>query len=529
MSFENLKTYFDSRQFPTDAAFEYDLCIIGSGPAGISIAREFSNTNTRVVVLESGGLWFEEDINDLNTLTATGHYYPEKGTRLRMFGGTANHWGGHCAPMTPSSFEKRDWIAYSGWPFGIGELNPYYARAHDIIEIGPYDYRCEPTAERLGMKLLPFDPNIVQTQMSRYHSQNFGPRYAKELDKAEDVSVFLYATVTSINLDEHKRFVSDVEVRTLAGNRFDVRAKIFVLATGGIENARILLLSNRDMAHGLGNQNDLVGRFFMDHIAYESGFIVPFDQDPGSVKFYADENYLEEDYDVRGNLVLSDRCLRELQIPEYRVEMEIGYSRKYLPSTRSAANFESFLETFRFEFLSLRDLMNVASDVSSPLEYLMGDKGAPLIYGFANNCEQCPNPASRVRLSEKKDAFGQNMTELNWQLCELDIEGIRKAQRVIAREVGRTGIGRMNIFMSGTSGEMPAAIRGIKHHMGTTRMHADPKQGVVDADCRIHGIENIFVAGSSVFPSGGYPNPTLTLTALAVRLADHLKIKFAGL
>jgi choline dehydrogenase-like flavoprotein len=159
----------------------------------------------------------------------------------------------------------------------------------------------------------------------------------------------------------------------------------------------------------------------------------------------------------------------------------------------------------------------------------MGDKGAPLNYGFANHCEQCPNPASRVRLSEKKDAFGQNMTELDWRLCELDIDGIRKAQRVIAREVGRAGIGRMNIFMSEAGEDIPAAIRGVKHHMGTTRMHADPKQGVVDADCRIHGIENIFVAGSSVFPSGGYPNPTLTLTALAVRLADHLKIKFAGL
>lgn len=523
MSFENLKTFFDSRQFPADTVFDYDICIIGSGPAGISIAREFVNSDARVLILESGGLWLEEDIEALNTLVVTGHTYPETGSRLRLFGGTANHWGGHCAPMTKEGLRKRDWIEYSGWPIGIDELNPYYARAHKVIEIGPFDYRCPPTAERLGLNLLPLDPRMVKSQLSRYHAQNFGPRYAEELDEAPNITVFLYATVMSINLDEHKRFVSDVEVRTLAGNGFQVKAKLFVLATGGIENARLLLLSDHDMPHGLGNQNDLVGRFFMDHIAYDNGLILPFDQNLEAVKLYAQENYLEDNYDVRAHLILSNSSLEELRIPEYRVELQAGFSRKYFSSVRSSAKVRRFLMSLDADFVSLDDVVAILSDISSPIKYLAGDIGAPFVYGFLNHVEQTPNPNSRVMLSDKRDAFGQRMTKLHWQLRDLDIEGMSKAQRLIAREVGRSEIGRMKVTLPEKIESIPKAVRAVEHHMGTTRMHPDPKWGVVDANCRIHGVENIFIAGSSVFPTGGYPNPTLTLTALAIRLADHIK------
>ena len=529
MSFEGFESFFDSREFPTDTVFDYDVCIIGAGPAGISIAREFANSTTKVVVLESGGLWLEEDIEALNTLIVSGHTYPPAGSRLRLFGGTANHWGGHCAPMTEGSLKKRDWIEYSGWPFGIEELNPYYKRAHEVIEIGPYDYRCEPTAERLGLNLFPFDPQVVKSQLSRYHAQNFGPRYAEELDAAPNITVFLYATATSINLDEHKRSVSDVEVATLAGNRFEVRGKVFIVAAGGIENARLLLLSDRDMARGLGNQNDLVGRFFMDHIAYDNGLILPSNQDLEAVRFYAQENYLEGDYDVRGHLILSDPILEKLRIAEYRVELQTGFSRRYFSSVRSSAKVRRFLLSLDVEFVSLEDVLAIVKDLGSPIKYMAGDFGAPFVYGFLNHVEQTPNPDSRVTLSNERDALGQRMTKLHWDVRKVDIEGIVKSQKVIAREVGRSEIGRMNVYIPDEIDAIPPGVRAVKHHMGTTRMNPDPKMGVVDANCRIHGIENIFIAGSSVFPTSGYPNPTLTLTALALRLSDHIKSELARL
>lgn len=529
MSFENLKAFFDSRQVPNGKVLECDLCIIGGGPAGISIAREFLHSNTRVVLLESGGMWLDEDIEALNTLTVTGQTYPETGSRLRFFGGTGNHWGGHCAPMTQGSLEKRDWIEYSGWPFGIDELNPYYPRAHEVIEIGPYDYRSESTAERLGLNLLPFDPAVVKSQMSRYHAQNFGFRYAEELDAASNIDVFLYATVTSINLDAQKRFVSDVEVATLAGNRFEARAKIFILATGGIENARVLLLSDHDMAHGVGNQNDLVGRFFMDHIAYHGGFMLPFDQNLESIQFYARENYVEENYDVRGHLILAEKRLRELKIPEYRVELQPGFSREYFSSVQSAFKLKKFLMSLDADYISLDDVVTILKDLGSPLKYMVGDFNAPFVYGFLNHVEQSPNPDSRITLSEKRDALGQRLSKLHWQLRDLDIEGISLAQRAIGKQAGISEIGRMNVSLPEKITKIPQGVRGVQHHMGTTRMDTDPKRGVVDADCRIHGVENIYVAGSSVFPTAGYPNPTLTLVALAIRLADHIKIELARL
>lgn len=520
--YENLSKYFDSREVPTGEEISCDLCIIGAGAAGITVARELANNKQRVCLLESGGLEYDQDIHELTKLDVKGHSYPEQGSRLRYFGGSTNHWGGHCVPISRSVFEKREWIPYSGWPFGIEMLHPYYVRAHKILGIGPYDYDPVPVANRLGHKLLPFDSTKVESSLSRYHRERFGERYRQDLDDAGNVTVMLYATVTSLNLDAHKRFVTDVSVNTLAGNHFRVRAKYFVLATGGIENARLLLLSNGDIAAGVGNQNDLVGRFFQEHIWYENGFILPIDQDAAAVELYRREVPFEEDYGVRCHLTLPEQKVRELQIPEYRAELHIKHSREFLPSVQSARKLKEKIASFDLDEISAADILNIISDPMSPLAVMTGDENAPLVYGFENYVEQVPNPESRVMLSSETDRLGQPRAQLNWQFSSLDEEGIKRAQQVIASEVGRAGIGRMHIS--------PVNIEdatGGNHHIGTTRMHADPRQGVVDSDCRIHGLENIYIAGSSVFPVAGFANPTLTITALAVRLGDHLKSRFA--
>lgn len=521
------KSYVDSRQIPAAEVFDCDLCIIGAGAAGITIAREFIGSEAKVLLLESGGLEPDASIEALNDLSVTGHRYPKEGSRLRFFGGSTNHWGGHCAPMRASVFEKKDWIPYSGWPFGIEELHPYYERAHEIIGIGPYDYRPAPAADRLGLELLPFDPTSVETVLSRYHRQKFGERFQRDLSNARNISVFLHATVTAIDLDEHKRFVRDVVVRTLAGNSFAVRARYFVLATGGIENARVLLLSNHDVAGGLGNQNDLVGRFFFEHIWYPGGMILPADQDPARVKLYVNEIPFESGYAVRCHLTLPEARVRELQIPEYRAELWVTRSQSPYASVHSAARLKRHVEELEFGEIAISDVLNVLADPLPVLAYATTGDDAPLVYGLVNNVEQVPNRESSVSLTRETDALGQRMVELHWRLSDLDQAGIIEAQRVIAQEVGRSGVGRMHVLVPEAGTSLLEDAGGGGHHMGTTRMHTDPRQGVVDSDCRIHGIENIFIAGSSVFPTAGYPNPTLTITALAVRLADRLKSRLA--
>lgn len=519
---DGLKTFIDSRQIPHAQEISCDLCVIGTGAAGITIAREFAGRDLKVVMLESGGLYYEEEAQDLADLVVTGHGYPEDATRLRFFGGTTYHWGGHCVPLQPWVFEGREWMGDSAWPLSRQDLDPYYARAHDVLEIGPFDYDPAPVAERLGHPLLPFDAARVETVLSRYHRLQFGERYREELDRAGNISVLLHATVASLDLSEDTRQVTGVSVKTSAERQFVVRPKRVVLAAGGIENARLLLLSNQQIAAGVGNQHDLVGRYFADHIWYRSGFILPSSQSPEDLEIYDSEIPFEGDYAVRCHLALPEARLRELQIPGYRSELQVKHTYRFHESTDAAVRIRRHLLDRALDEISLDDIWSLVTDPVPPASFWFDTTSGPLVYGFGNYVEQIPNPESRVLLSSQRDALGMPRPELRWRLTSADMAGIAKAQEVIAAEVGRAGVGRMNIVIPDPAQAIEGAGYGC-HHMGTTRMHVDPKRGVVDADARVHGLENLFIAGSSVFPSFGYANPTLTIVAMSLRLADHLK------
>jgi choline dehydrogenase-like flavoprotein len=524
--YDELKTFFDSREIADGQEIDCDVCIIGSGAAGITIAREIANQDLKVVILESGGLDYDDATQNFAKVIVTGHRYWETASRLRLFGGTTNHWGGQCVPLRSYIFDKRDWVPDGEWPFGLAELKPYYARAHKVLEIGPYNYDPLPVAKKLDLPLLPFDPAGVETVLSRYHRQLFGYRYRDEIDRAANIHVFLFATASSLSVSDDARRVTHATVKTLAGNSFSVRPKIAVLAAGGIENARLLLISNHEIPTGIGNQHDLVGRYFSDHIWYPSGFILPVDQDPAAVKIYEDEVHFEDDYSVRCHLALPERRNQELRIPDYRAELAIRTTYAYHDAVVSARRIWRDLKALNLEYLTTEDMLNVLSDPIAPVGHLFDQKDGPLVYGFGNYVEQVPNRDSRVRLSAEKDALGMNRPELRWQLSNLDKEGIVKAQESIAVEVGRSRLGRMNIFIPDSEETILDGAVGGYHHMGTARMHQDPKRGVVDGNARVHGVENLFIAGSSVFPSYGYSNPTLTIVALSIRLEDHLKMVF---
>ena len=147
---------------------------------------------------------------------------------------------------------------------------------------------------------------------------------------------------------------------------------------------------------------------------------------------------------------------------------------------------------------------------------------------FYTRLEQCPNPDSRVKLIGEQDALGLNRIALDWQLTDLDKRSLRRSQELIGAEFGRLGVGRFKLddWLLADDNSWPEDLHGGHHHMGTCRMSDDPKRGVVDRDCRVHGFDNLYVAGSAVYPTTGYVNPTLTVVALALRLADHLKTKF---
>ncbi len=496
------------------STLEFDLCIIGAGPAGITIAREFANANVRVCLLDAGGLTIEREVKDLSRAEDVGRLPgSEDRHRVRAFGGSSNHWGGHCAPLEPDDFEKLDWIHHSGWPHGFDELRPFHVRAHDVLGLGEFDYDPESVGAKLGYKTFPFDPTKIKSTVSRYNRVRFAPTYGDELNNAPNIKVILHADVSDIQLEEAASDkVAHVLVKTIAGNEFHVAAKCFVVSSGAMENARILLMSNQQRPAGLGNHSDLVGRFYQEHLWHSSGCIVPRTERP-DLKFYFNEWPLG-DIGVRAHIAMPANMVRELRIPKYRSEI--------------SAVSVAFRTAEAIQLgVTMSDVVALISDpVGLGTVLACRSESIPTAYLLMNHVEQIPNPDSRVTLSNQKDAFGRPQPRLNWQLSRLDHEGVVRSQRAIAQEVGRSGFGRVRIELGEDDDTFLQRAFGVGHQMGTTRMDNDPALGVTDGNAKVHHTDNLYVAGSSLFPRCGWPNPTLTIVATSIRLADHLKTQF---
>lgn len=503
-------SFIDSRQIQTGSEIDTELCIVGAGAAGITIAREFANRGVQVCLLESGGLNVDPDVSALGKIESVGRDYDVEFCRLRYFGGTANHWGGHCVPLEAIDFEKLDWIEYSGWPYNLAELLPYYKRAHDTLGLGDFNYDALAIAKELGLRTFPFNSTRVKTVVSRYNAVRFGLKYGDLLDRAENISVYLYADVSSIDLKpDGQSEVSGVTVKTLAGSKFSIRANHFVIAGGGIENARLLLLSNSARPAGLGNHSDLVGRFFQEHLMYSSGYILA-KENHETLSFYGSE-IPYGGIKVRGHIALPENQVRKLKIPKFRSEIHIS------------SNLKRAAKRVKRGDLSIRDVLTLLeSPVASQRGFFDNIWPEPNFYELNNYVQQVPNPNSRVTLSSQRDALGRNLSTLDWRLLPIDKEGIVKAHKLITEEVGRSEFGRMFIEMPDDEDKILDGAAGGNHHMGTTRMDKDPNFGVTDENAKVHFVDNLYVAGSSLFPTGGWSNPTLTIVATSIRLADHL-------
>ncbi|MES2932307.1 MAG: FAD-dependent oxidoreductase, partial [Pseudomonadota bacterium] len=270
--------FINTRQLETGSGVETTVCIIGGGVAGITLALEMAKLGIDTCIFESGGLEPDDATRDLYRGEDVGlPYIFSDGCRSRFFGGSSNCWGGWCRPLDPWDFEKRDWIPNSGWPFGLDELTPYYNRAHKLLKLGPQNFDpafWESSIGRSDVKRIPFLSGKVRDTISQFSPPvRFGKLYRKELAQSQRIRIFLHANVSNILTDRPASKVTKVQVLTLNGRSISVSAKLFVLATGGIENARLLLASNSVQPAGLGNGNDLVGRYFMDHPRLQSGSI----------------------------------------------------------------------------------------------------------------------------------------------------------------------------------------------------------------------------------------------------------------
>jgi choline dehydrogenase-like flavoprotein len=508
----------DARTLPADTDIETDLCIVGSGVAGLTLAQSLAPSGLRMIVLEGGGLDYDPESQELYAGRMLGN--PAAGldwSRLRYFGGTSNHWGGYCRPLDPLDFAARPWVPDSGWPIDADVLAPYYARSVDILDIAGPDFSPATWAGRLAPVFA--RPDLADALPTQVFQQSpptrFGEKYRPVVERGQGIDLHLWGNVVELETDDTARTVSAVRVACLAGNRYRVRARWFVLATGGIENARLLLASNAVATAGLGNGHDLVGRYFMDHPSYDAGTIT-FDGSSDIAR-----NPLGAAVDAGFGLP-----------PEVQEQEELlnfnCYVRPALRETVDPPGYAALRELSRSAYRGRLPAgwQGLVGEVAADLGGAAGGLWQRLFREPAELVarvypEVAPAHDSRVVLSTERDALGVPRADLDWRISEIDRRTIVRGLERMGAGFARAGLGRLRIddWMLEPGFAVP---EGSYHHIGTTRMADEPRRGVVDRDCRVHGTSNLYVAGSSVFPTSGHAPPTMTIVALTLRLADHL-------
>lgn len=469
----------------------YDVCVVGSGPAGTTVARRLGAKGYSVALLEAGALEASQESQDLYTGSTVGQpYFALEVSRLRYFGGSSNHWGGWTYPLDDHDFEANPNNPLSGWPISKADLLPYATEADAILNLP--DDRAPPDffpAEQDSLKPLFFRFSRPVTR--------FGEKFRDELQKSSAIDVFLNANLVDLRLDAGKHAVSEAVFRSYEREgSFSVKARLFALCLGGLENPRALLNATSDIPVGLGNENDLVGRYFIEHLHAAVGRVVV--RNPMTWML---------GYGPSPQLMKQRQILNfGLRIGEFEQWNDGDFTGALEPEPDCDIDFDTVLAT----------------------EMRGEDAACPALVGDAFVvAEQQLNPLNRVRLTDRRDRFGLRKIELDWSISDTDYRTLTTCALETGRLMAQHDVGRLKVVDWLLTGQTPNMdqLAGGNHHMGTTRMSDDPKTGVVDRNARVHGQENLYVGGSSVFSSGGHANPTYTITQLALRLGDHLAAK----
>ncbi|HUK57666.1 MAG TPA: GMC oxidoreductase [Stellaceae bacterium] len=529
----------DARTVPSGTVIESDLCIIGAGSSGISLALQFAGTGLKVCQVESGGLEPDRELQALADGDSIGVRYSSLAScQQRCFGGNGNVWGGWFTPLDAIDFTARSWVEDSGWPFGAAELARHSRRVHDLCEVPEDDYDIGAVA-KLGdpaARLLPFDRTLIDSVLYRFSPPTrFGQKYRAEIAAAHNITCYTHAHALSLKARWNAREIDRVELGTLAGTRFAVRARQFVLATGAIENARLLLLSNDVATSGLGNEHDLVGRYFQDHPHTKRALVT------GPAKFPLGLYGLAfRGRGLAAGLALPPRLQEAERLLNYKASiypvfygedsagwaafrtLALSLSRRW-----GSDLYDRFALPFRPRGVRARDvavmILAPHKTAAAALSHAFHLDRFRVGYVLESKPEQAPNRDSRILLYDQRDPFGLPRARIDWRLRPIDRRTVVRAEELIDGELRRLGLGRLAPLGPGETESWPKEFAGGWHQIGTTRAHRDPRHGVVDADCRLHGVANLHIAGASVFPTGGAVSPTPTIVAMTLRLAEHLR------
>jgi len=541
----------DATRLDTSQPLRADVCIVGAGAAGITLACELDGTGIDVLLLDAGAANGRGEVSqDPYEGTADGLHPTPRFFRRRGFGGTTAIWGGRCLPYDPIDFEARDYVPGSGWPIPYDEVARHYPEAMRYCDAGAYEFDARKAFTSPGA-LIPgmhTGDGVLADGIERYSlPTNFGKRYREQLTRSTNVRVLGNAQV--LKLVRHGARVGSLEGQLHDdGPRFWALAQRFVLATGGLETPRLLLASERDSG-GLGNEFDNVGRYYTCHVENFVGTLRPrqrgtafhFEKTRDNVygrrrlTIDAETQRRERllnisfrlhfpnvaDASHRSAVLSAVYLARRTLIPEYRRVVQHGVDgathRDRLPAhLRNVAAGVPRLAAFAFDWTRRR----ILAERKLPYVLVPNADGS---FAIEFNAEQTPMRDSRVTLNGRSDQFGVPRVHVGWRFGDADVDSICRSFRLLRDRVQASGAASLDLDDGALRDTIAASMPLGGHHIGTTRMAASPRDGVVDTNGEVFGAANLFVASASVFPTSSHANPTLTIVAMAIRLAAHLK------
>lgn len=496
-----------------DEVVEADLCIVGAGPAGLALAREFIGTDHRVYILETGNERVDDRARILADGDVVGHtYFNLAESRGFAVGGSSHLWDEwmRARRLDPIDFRTRPWVPGSGWPIGPAELAPFYDRAEPALGLGPADF---PVPESL-------ETENLRAPLFRYSNTFDFDAIRREIEASANVCLIVNSTVIDLIPNPSNAHLERAVATSGLPHKYSISSRVFVLAGGGIEIPR-LLLAARD-GRGIANSSGLVGRYFMEHPTMRSGVVVPGDLNDFPADHF--EFRSSGSSHVIGALAPSDEAMQQFSMLNCMVlvaEVDNVMSSEGLRSVavikaalqRSNESGESALGHLLNAVTRPRDLWRYAARgrLHRPERRLR----------LSITVEQAPNPSSRVLLGDRRDEFGVPVAVLDWRLGDLERHTVRRVQESVDDLFHRRGWGHIETKLG--EERPPRSFRGEWHHLGTTRMSSSPNRGVVNEAGRAYDLPNLYIAGGSTFPTVGYANPTLTIVALSLRLAEELQ------
>lgn len=554
--------FLDSRSIAVGTTINADVCIIGGGAAAIAVALEFINSKHEVVVIPGGGHNQTATGIDLYRGKATppGSHEPLEENRLRMWGGTTTVWGGRCVPFDSIDFEKRPWVPHSGWPIATDILEKFIDRANELSEAGTADFDARTVFPDTQHEILKGfdDDNMVSWPLERWSvPTDYSKRYGPVLESAKNIRVFLHSHAIHLQLDPGGTTLNHVKAASSPDRFFQIHAKSNVLACGALENARLLLASRDVQPSGIGNNNDLVGRFYQSHRflvcgyavlkAPETDFIYDFERDSEGVycrrRFWLTPKAQEthKTGNVVGfffrNVSGSSEHRNAMVSTVLLVKMILGGAKKG-PKRLFNILKDQRQELWEHLCIIAKDGPGIFGQIASVAytRYIQKRK-LPMVlppkkvnrFPLFIQTEHSPNPESRVLLDpDSVDEFGMPRLEAQIKFEDIDFRTIQTFVSLFKDRLEQSGLGTFHLSEDDNDLLAHPQLRRFNsnsHNIGTTRMGQTADSGVIDPDCKVFGVDNLFIAGSSVFPTSSHANPTLMIIALAIRLADHLKAK----